>query len=105
MEGAAAQVGAVQAAAPAALPLTLRQSLVIGGLEGAVHPLLHLGLGLGQEDLIQLTQGDQAVPAAEGQGPAAEDRRQDAAAEQQSCCFPSHVCSSPSSPSSRWEII
>ena len=105
VEGAAAQVGAVQAAAPAALPLTLGQGLVIGGLEGAVHPLLHLGLGLGQEDLIQLTQGDQAVPAAEGQGPAAEDRRQDAAAEQQSCCFPSHVCSSPSSPSSRWEII
>ena len=104
-EGAAAQVVAVQPAA-ALGALGLLNGLVIGALHGLVRNVRHLLLSRGHKGPGEIVQGDQAVPAAQGQGPAAQDRgRRCAAGPQLPSVF--HVSSSPWGwrLSSRWEIM
>ena len=105
-EGAALHGVAVQAA-PLSI-LQLGQRLVIGVLEGFGSGLLQLGLGRGQEGVLQIAERDQAVPSAQGQSASGQCRGEDQRPRRNGNFLVLHVSSFPSScsrSSSRWEIM
>ena len=79
---------------------------VVGLLELLAARRLPLALGRGEEGPVQVAQGHQTVPPAEGVGPAAQDHGGGQAAQGISQRMLHGVSSSGSSPAlSRWEII